>query len=35
MWQALGIQVLWVGVLWVLARLLWRPSLRALDIQGG
>jgi ABC-2 type transport system permease protein len=32
---ALGIQILWIGGLWLLARLLWGPSVRALDIQGG
>jgi ABC-2 type transport system permease protein len=32
---AIGVQVLWVVGLVVLAKLLWRPSIRALDIQGG
>jgi ABC-2 type transport system permease protein len=32
---ALVVQLVWVGVLVVLAKLLWRPSIRALDIQGG
>ena len=31
----LGAQVLWIGLLFGLARLLWLPSLRALEIQGG
>lgn len=35
MWLAMGVQVLWVIVLWIVARLLWSVSLRALDIQGG
>lgn len=35
MWEALGGQVLWVVLLWVLARTLWGPATRALDIQGG
>jgi ABC-2 type transport system permease protein len=35
LWGALTIQVFWVVVLWALARLLWNPSVRALDIQGG
>ncbi|WNG39125.1 hypothetical protein F0U61_39770 [Archangium violaceum] len=33
--QALGLQALWVVALWGLARALWSPGLRALDIQGG
>ena len=33
--QALAIQVGWVIALWLLARLLWGPSTRALRIQGG
>jgi ABC-2 type transport system permease protein len=32
---ALGVQLVWVIALTVAARLLWRPSIRALDIQGG
>ncbi len=32
---ALGVQALWAAALWLLARLLWAPSVRALDIQGG
>ncbi len=32
---AMGMQVLWAGALWLLARLLWGPSVRALDVQGG
>lgn len=32
---ALVVQLVWVVVLVVLAKLLWRPSIRALDIQGG
>ncbi len=35
MLQALGIQVLWAAILWGLARLLWAPSVRGLEIQGG
>jgi len=34
-WQALAVQALWALALWGLARLLWAPSVRALDIQGG
>jgi ABC-2 type transport system permease protein len=33
--RALLIQISWVIVLWLLARLLWTPSTRALEIQGG
>jgi ABC-2 type transport system permease protein len=33
--QALGVQGLWAVALWGLARLLWRPALGALRIQGG
>lgn len=33
--QALAIQAVWVVVLWLLARLLWIPSIRALTVQGG
>ena len=32
---ALGLQLFWVAALWALARALWAPSVRALDIQGG
>ncbi|GAB3425207.1 ABC transporter permease [Flindersiella endophytica] len=32
---AIVVQLVWVVVLVVLAKLLWRPSIRALDIQGG
>lgn len=35
MLQALAVQLLWVLLLWGLARLLWQPAMRALDIQGG
>ena len=35
LWWAIGIQVFWVIALWGLARLLWMPALRALDLQGG
>lgn len=35
LWQALGFQIMWVAALWVLARVLWSPSVRALEIQGG
>jgi ABC-2 type transport system permease protein len=31
----LGVQALWILLLLGLARVLWRPSLRALEIQGG
>jgi ABC-2 type transport system permease protein len=34
-WRALGIQLVWVVILWLLARLFWRISIRRLDIQGG
>lgn len=33
--QALAIQFLWVIILWLIARLFWRISIRRLDIQGG
>jgi ABC-2 type transport system permease protein len=33
--QALGVQLFWVIALWWLARLLWRPATRALEVQGG
>jgi ABC-2 type transport system permease protein len=33
--QALGVQLLWIALLWGLARLIWGPATRALDIQGG
>ena len=32
---ALAIQAFWVVALWGVARLMWRPGVRALDIQGG
>lgn len=32
---ALGLQVGWVIVLWAMARAVWGPATRALDIQGG
>ncbi len=35
LWQALGLQALWAAILWALARVLWRGSARALEIQGG
>jgi ABC-2 type transport system permease protein len=35
LWWALGLQLVWVIVLWRLARLMWMPALRALDLQGG
>jgi ABC-2 type transport system permease protein len=35
LWWALGLQIVWVIVLWRLARLMWMPALRALDLQGG
>ncbi len=31
----LGVQFLWIVILWVLASLLWKPSLRVVTIQGG
>jgi ABC-2 type transport system permease protein len=34
-WQALGIQLIWVVILWIIARLFWQISIRRLDIQGG
>jgi ABC-2 type transport system permease protein len=34
MW-ALGLQLLWIALLWGMSRALWGPALRALDIQGG
>ena len=33
--MALLVQVVWIGLLWLLAHLLWRPSLRTLTVQGG
>jgi ABC-2 type transport system permease protein len=35
LWWALGLQAAWVAALWVLARLLWAPAARALELQGG
>lgn len=35
LWAALGLQVVWIGLLLLFARWLWLPGLRALDIQGG
>jgi ABC-2 type transport system permease protein len=35
LWWALGVQVFWAAALWVLARLLWMPAVRALELQGG
>jgi ABC-2 type transport system permease protein len=35
LWRALGVQVFWVLALWVLARRLWMPAVRALELQGG
>jgi ABC-2 type transport system permease protein len=34
-WMVIGLQAFWVFVLWLLGRLLLRPSLGALEIQGG
>jgi ABC-2 type transport system permease protein len=31
----LGIQILWFVALWIIARLLWKPSIRKLVVQGG
>ncbi|KFA92724.1 ABC transporter permease [Archangium violaceum] len=33
--RALAVQAFWVVALWGLARLMWRPGVRALEIQGG
>ncbi len=33
--QALGLQVLWIGILWLVARLIWWPGIRTLTVQGG
>ena len=33
--QALAVQLGWVAVLWIGARLFWKTAIRALDIQGG
>ena len=33
--QALTIQLGWVAILWIGARLFWKRAIRALDIQGG
>jgi ABC-2 type transport system permease protein len=35
LWWALAVQIGWAAVLWVLARLLWLPAVRALELQGG
>lgn len=35
MLRALVVQLLWVLTLWALTGLIWRPAIRALDIQGG
>jgi ABC-2 type transport system permease protein len=35
LWMALGLQLFWLGVLGVLAHMLWRSSVRALSVQGG
>jgi ABC-2 type transport system permease protein len=32
---ALALQLAWCAILWLLARALWGPASRALDIQGG
>jgi ABC-2 type transport system permease protein len=34
-WPALGVQVLWIFILWAIGTLMWRPCLRALEIMGG
>lgn len=34
-WQTLSLQAAWVILLWLLAKVLWRVSIRQLDIQGG
>lgn len=34
-WQTLSLQAVWVILLWLLAKVLWRVSIRQLDIQGG
>lgn len=35
LWHALGAQLLWVAALWLLARVLWRPAVRVVTVQGG
>jgi ABC-2 type transport system permease protein len=35
LWWSLGLQLFWVVALWRLARLMWMPAMRALDLQGG
>lgn len=35
LFQALAVQVAWVVVLWIAARVFWSRAIRALDIQGG
>jgi ABC-2 type transport system permease protein len=35
LWWSLGVQLFWVVALWRLARLMWMPAMRALDLQGG
>jgi ABC-2 type transport system permease protein len=32
---AIGLQVVWIFILWVIGTLMWGPCLRALEIQGG
>ncbi len=34
-WRALGTQLIWTIILWLVARWFWRISIRQLDIQGG
>lgn len=35
LWTAIGVQVIWVIALWYVARLLWKPAVRVLVVQGG
>lgn len=34
-WMAIGLQVFWVAVLWLLLRLVWSRALRRVVVQGG
>ena len=34
-WTALLTQVVWIGIMLVLVRVLWKPALRTLEVQGG
>ena len=35
LWQAVAVQIGWIIGLWLLARWLWLPATRALEVQGG